>query len=232
MKNQSKFHALAVAALLACGAAQAQTAGTWMARIGAMHLAPDVSSSCLSAPDFGDNGVGGALGCSRSGVSSNSQLAGGVTYMYTDNLSVDLPLALPFKHKIIGAGSLAGAGEVAEVKALPMTVFLQYRFLQANATFRPYVGLGLTYAYFFDETGSGRLTATTNPGGTPTKLSVDSKWALAPQVGATLALNDKWFIDLSVSKAFLKTTAHFSSGQHLDIKLDPVAYAISVGYKF
>ena len=114
MNNQTKFQAFAAAAMLVCGVAQAQSAGTWMLRAGVMRIAPDVTSSCLSAPDFGDNGSGGALGCSRSDVSANSQLGGGVTYMYTDNLAVDVPLALPFKHKIIGAGSLAGAGDVAE----------------------------------------------------------------------------------------------------------------------
>jgi outer membrane protein len=111
-------------------------------------------------------------------------------------------------------------------------VFFQYRFMEAQAKFRPYVGLGLTYAYFYDETGSGRLTATTNPGGPATSLSVDGKWALTPQIGATFAIGDKWFVDLHYSKSKLSTTTHFSTGQHLDIALDPVSYGIDVGYKF
>jgi len=230
MKTQLKF--IAAAALLVTGSAFAQTAGTWMVRAGLLNLAPDVTSDCLSAPDFGDNGVGGALGCSRADVNSNTQLAGGVTYMYTDNISVDVPLALPFKHKLSGAGSLTGTGVLAEVKALPMTVFLQYRFLDAKAKFRPYVGLGATYAYFFDETGSGKLTAVTNPGGTPTSFTVDAQWILTPQIGATVAINEKWFVDMSLSKSSLKTRTHYSTGQHMDIALDPMSFSVSVGYKF
>lgn len=222
MKTNIKF--LAAAAVLTTSTAFAQTAGTWMARMGVTTITPQVDSGYLSAPDY--------MGGTKADVGSNTQLSGGITYMYTDHWAVDVPLAMPFTHKIIGDGALKGAGDLAEVKAIPFTVFLQYRFMEANAKFRPYVGLGATYAYFFDEQGSGKLTATTNPGGPPTKMTVDSKWALTPQIGATFAINDKWFIDLHYSKSFLKTTTHFSTGQHLDITLDPVAYGIDIGYKF
>lgn len=228
MKYQVKFLTVAVAAMLTAGGVCAQTAGTWMVRAGVTRLAPSVNSSCLSAPDFGD----GPTGCTKSDVSADTQLSGGITYMYTDHWSVDVPLALPFKHRIIGAGSMAGAGDLGTVQALPVTLFLQYRFLEANAKFRPYIGLGATYAYFFNEEGSGRLTATTNPGGPPTQLNVDAKFILTPQIGATLALNDKWFIDVFYTKSKLSTTTHMSSGQHMDLDLDPAAYGIAVGYKF
>jgi len=222
MKTNLKF--IAAAAILTTTTAFAQTAGTWMGRIGVTTITPQVNSGFLTAPDY--------MGGTKADVGSDTQLSGGITYMYTDHLSVDVPLALPFKHKILGDGALKGAGDLAEVKALPMTIFLQYRFMEANAKFRPYVGLGATYAYFFDETGSGKLTATTNPGGTPTKLTVDSKWALTPQIGATIAVNDKWFVNLHYSQSFLKTTTHFSTGQTMDITLDPVAYGVEVGFKF
>lgn len=228
MKHQMKFLAVAALAMMAAGSVCAQTAGSWMVRAGAAKIAPDVTSGCLSAPDFGD----GPAGCTKSDVGASTQLAGGVTYMYTDNISVDVPLALPFKHDIIGAGSMAGAGNLGTVQALPMTIFLQYRFLDATSKFRPYIGLGGTYAYFYNAEGSGRLTATTNPGGPPTQLSVDSKFILTPQIGATLALSDQWFLDVSYSKSKLSTTTHMSTGQSMDVDLDPASYSLSVGYKF
>ena len=95
----TKMKCLAAAmALAACGAASAQSAGTWMARVGVATIAPQVTSGYLSAPDY--------LGGTKADVSSDSQLGGGITYMLTDNISVDLPLALPFKHKLIGDGAL------------------------------------------------------------------------------------------------------------------------------
>jgi outer membrane protein len=230
--NQSLKSLVTAATLLASASVMAQTAGSWLVRAGVTRLSPDVTSGCLSAPDFGDNGVGGALGCSRSDVSADTQLSGGVTYMYTNNISVDVPVALPFKHKIIGKGSLEGTGDLGEVRALPFTVFLQYRFLDANAKFRPYVGLGATYAYFFDEEGSGKLTALTNPGGTPTKVSVDAKFILTPQIGASWMVNDKWFVDVCLTKSKLSTVTKLSTGQHMNIDLDPATFTVAVGYKF
>ena len=228
MKNQVKFSVVALAAMLAAGHVCAQSAGSWMVRAGATKLEPAGPSNCMTAPDFGDT----ATGCTKSNVSADTQLAGGMTYMVTNNVSVDVPVALPFKHQVIGAGSMQGAGNIGEIQALPVTVFLQYRFMEANAQFRPYVGLGATYAYFFNPQGSGRLTATTNPGGPPTTFTVDSKFILTPQIGATLAVGDKWFVDVFYSKSKLSTTTHLSSGQTMSADLDPAAYGIALGFKF
>ncbi len=222
MKTQLKF--LALAATLSCTSVMAQSAGTWMARVGVVTIAPHVTSGTLSAPDF--------MGGTKANVLSDTTLGGGITYMLTDNISVDVPLALPFKHTLVGDGAMAGAGALGSVQALPFVVFLQYRFMEASAKFRPYVGLGATYAYFYNEEGSGKLTATTNPGGSPTKFTVDAKFALTPQIGATFALNDKWFIDAFYAKSFLRTRTHFSTGQTMDLALDPVSYGLNVGYKF
>jgi outer membrane protein len=228
MKYQLKFIA-AAAALLAAGSVCAQSAGSWMVRAGVTTVAPVGVSENLSAPSLY---IPGTDTGSQTRTASNTQLGGGVTYMYTDNISVDVPLAIPFKHKLYGAGAIEGVGQIGEVQALPMTVFLQYRFLEANAKFRPYVGLGATYAYFFNEQGSGVLTALTNPGGPPTKLSVESKFIITPQIGATLAFDSKWFMDVFYSKARLKTKTTLSTGQTVDAALDPASYGIAIGFKF
>lgn len=230
MNKSVKNWAFAAALLGLTSLTYAQSAGTWMVRAGATTIEPSNPSGNLSAPAFfvlPRTGVG-----SQTNTGADTQLAGGVTYMYTDHISVDVPLALPFKHKLYGAGAIAGVGQIGEVQALPMTIFLQYRFMEASAKFRPYIGLGATYAYFFNEQGSGTLTALTNPGGTPTKLTVESKFILTPQIGATLAIGDKWFVDVFYSKANLTTRTQLSTGQSVDAALDPTSYGIAVGYKF
>lgn len=229
MKYQLKFLAVAAAALLTTGSVCAQSAGTWLVRAGATTVAPVGPSENLSAPSLY---IPGSSTGSQTTSASSTQLAGGISYMLTNNVSLDLPLALPFHHKLYGAGALQGVGQIGEVEALPMTIFVQYRFLEADAKFRPYVGLGATYAYFFNEQGSGTLTALTNPGGPPTKLSVDSKFILTPEIGATLSLDGRWFVDVFYSKARLKTKTTLSTGQTVDAALDPASYGISIGYKF
>jgi len=230
MKKIVKNWVVASALLGLAGWACAQSAGTWMVRAGATTIEPSNPSGNLSPPAFyilPRTGAG-----SQTFTGEDTQLSGGVTYMYTDHISVDVPLALPFKHKLYGAGATEGVGQIGEVQALPMTVFLQYRFLEASAKFRPYVGLGATYAYFFNEQGSGTLTSLTNPGGTPTKLSVDSKFILTPQIGATFAIGDKWFVDVHYSKSSLTTKTTLSTGQSVDAALDPASYGVAIGYKF
>ena len=222
MKTQLKFIAMAVAAL-AAHSAFAQSAGSWMVRAGATRIAPQVDSGNLSAP---------SLPNSKNDIGADTQLSGGLTYMVTDNVSIDLPVALPFKHKLYGAGALASAGQVGEVSALPVTIFVQYRFMEPNAKLRPYVGLGATYARFYNEQGSATLTALTNPGGPPTQLSIQSKYALTPQIGATVAVDERWFVDVFYSKTYLRNKTTLSTGQSIDITLDPNSYGVSVGYKF
>jgi outer membrane protein len=203
--------------------AQAQSAGTKMLRVGATQIAPQVTSGNMTAPSFTNT---------KTDVGSDTQLGGGLTYMYTNNISIDVPFATPFTHKLLGAGALAGAGQLGSVKALPLTVFGQYRFNEPVALFRPYVGIGLTYAYFFDEVGSGALTATTNPGGPSTTFSVGSKFAITPQIGFSYVLNEKWTLDTSYSKTYLKNRTTFSTGQTIDTTLNPNTFSLGLGMKF
>lgn len=222
MNTRLKIFAAAVL-LVAHWQVQAQSAGTRLVRFGATQISPQVTSGVMSAPSFTNT---------QTDVGKDTQFSGGITYMYTDNMSFDIPVALPFTHKLYGAGALAGAGQLGSVKALPFTVFGQYRFNQANSTFRPYLGLGITYAYFFDEKGSSALTATTNPGGSPTSLHVESKLALTPQIGFTYVLNEKWVLDTSLSKTLLKNRTSFSTGQTIDTTLDPISFSLGIGMRF
>jgi outer membrane protein len=204
--------------------AHAQSAGSVLLRAGATSIQPKTESGDLSAP---------SLAGTKIDVGSDTQLSGGITYMVSDNISVDLPVAMPFKHEIVGAGAIAGAGKIGEVKALPITLLGQYRFGEASATVRPYLGAGLTYAKFFKEQTTAALTALT--GGTPsnpTTMNVDSRFGATFQLGASLAINPQWSLDGSYAKTLLKTKATLSTGQSIDIKLNPASYSLAVGYKY
>ncbi|HWI80224.1 MAG TPA: OmpW family outer membrane protein [Ramlibacter sp.] len=218
---KTKLHCTIAALALAAGAAQAQQAGNWMGRVGVTRISPQVSSGNLTAP---------SLPGTQADIRSDTEPSGGITYMVTNNWSVDLPIALPYEHDIVGAGAIAGSGKIGEVKALPITLLGQYRFGAPNAKFRPYLGAGPTYVKFYHERSTGVLSALT--AGSPTTLSVGSKLALTVQAGATMALNERWFVDAMVAKTFLKTRTTLSTGQTLDIRSDPLTLALSVGYRF
>lgn len=215
---------LVAASALACAAgASAQSAGQWTAKFGFSELTPKVESGNLSAP---------ALPNTRTDVESDIQPVLIFAYGLTDNISLEAALGTPYKHKIIGAGSIAGTGELGTVQTLRPTLFAQYRFFSPNATFRPFVGIGATYAYFMKERGSGKMTALTNPGGEPTTFDIDNKFTYTAQVGVAMNFSERWFGDVTVNKSRLRTDVHFSTGQTQYVKLDPVAVVLAVGYKF
>jgi outer membrane protein len=215
---------LGVAAALAFApGASAQSAGQWTAKFGANKLTPKVESGNISAP---------ALPNSKADVGSDTQPVLVFAYGFTDNVSAEMALGTPYKHTIYGDDALAGSGELGSVQALPPTAFIQYRFFQPTAVVRPFVGAGITYVYFMKETGSGRMTALTNPGGPPTTFSIDNKLTYSVQAGLAVNLNERWFADATVIKTRLRTDVHFSTGQTQHMKLDPLAVVLAVGYKF
>ena len=219
MKN--KLHFAAVALALVATGAQAQQAGAWLGRVGITNINPHVTSGNLSAP---------SLPGTKIDVGDSTQLGGGVSYMLTDNWAIDVPLALPFKHTLVGAGAIDGVGKLGDVRALPITGLVQYRFMAPTAQVRPYVGAGLTYAYFFKERSTGTLSALTS--GTPTTFSVKDKLGTTVQLGAVFKVNDKYFVDAMVAKTWLKSTTTLSTGQTIDTKFDPVSLSVAVGMRF
>lgn len=214
---------IAVALLAAASSTWAQKAGSISVEAGITQLSPQVSSGDLSAPSFPNV---------KADVSSATGISGALSYMVTDSIAVNVPLGLGFKHSISGAARAQGFGKLAEVSVLPMTVLGQYRFGDASAQFRPYVGAGLTYAKFYKETGSAALTALTNPGGTPTTFSVGSKIAPTVQLGVLLNIGEQWYVNAHYAKTFLTIKASYSTNQTQEIKLNPNAFSVGVGYKF
>jgi outer membrane protein len=214
---------LMAAAVTAAGTASAQSAGQWTVKAGINTITPKVKSGDISAP---------ALPGTKAAVGSDSQPVLVIAYGLSDNISAEVHLGTPYTHELSGDGAIQGVGKLGTVKVLPPTAFVQYRFFSPATMLRPYFGLGLTYAYNMETTGSGQLTAITNAGPTPTTFKVDNKLAAGVQAGLALNFTERWFADVAVSKTFLKTQVHFSSGQQQDITLDPLAVSVAVGYKF
>jgi outer membrane protein len=153
--------------------------------------------------------------------------------MVSDNLAMDLPLALPFQHDLYGAGSITGVGKIGDTQVIPATLMLQYRFGAAGAVFRPYLGLGATYAKFDGEHSTALLSGLTGgTPGNPTRLSIQSKLAATLQVGASYKIDERWFIDGAITKTPLKTRNTLSTGQTLDITLNPIGISLGIGRLF
>jgi outer membrane protein len=226
MKDRSIVVKLLVAAgaLAVEGSAAAQSKGQWAVSVGAAQITPHVESGAISAP---------ALPNSLGDVGKDTEPVAVINYGITDHITGEFTIASPYKHSLYGAGAIAGTGELGTVHALPPTAVLQYRFFAPTAAFRPYLGVGVTYAYFYKETGSFRMTALTNPGnGVPTTFGIDNKLTMSAQIGAVWNFNEKWFLNASMLKTRLRTDVHFSTGQGQHMKLDPKSSVLTIGYKF
>ena len=223
MKNILTSALLLTTLSLASTAVMAQDAGTVLVKFGYNQITPQVKSGDLSAPSIPGTKID---------VKEASAPILTLTYMWTSDISFELYAGLPYEHDVEGAGTIKGVGKIATLKQVSPTLFAQYRFFDKESMVRPYVGLGLTYGYFYGEEGSGTLTTLTNPGGDPTLLEVDDAWGVSAQLGATVKIDRNWFVDLAVIKTAIKTTTHLSTGQSIEAKLDPVSVGLGIGYRF
>ena len=224
MKKHSIASALVAAvALFGAGAAQAQVAGQFLGTIGWNKIMPKTKSDDLSAP---------SLPGSKIDIHSASALFVTGTYMITDDISIEALGGLPYKHSVYAAGAVSGVGRISTIHQISPTILLQYRFLAADAPFRPYVGAGPTYAKFYGSKGSAQLTAVTNPGGPGTTVGGDHEWGGTVQLGGAYKIDKHWFLDAAILKSFIKTKAPLSTGQEVKATLNPVAINASIGYTF
>jgi outer membrane protein len=224
MKKHSIASALvATVALCGAGAAQAQVAGQVMVKLGWNKIMPKVKSDDLTPP---------SLPGSKIDIKSASALFFTATYMITDDISVEALGGLPYKHDVVGAGAVSGVGKIGSIHQISPTIMLQYRFMNADSPFRPYIGAGPTFAKFYGSKGSAALTAVTNPGGPPTTVGGDTEWGSTIEAGANYKIDKHWFLDAAFLKTFIKTRAPLSTGQVAKATLNPVSINASIGYTF
>jgi len=137
------------------------------------------------------------------------------TYFFTKNIAAELILTYPQKLDV----TLDGAN-IGSLKALPPTLTVQYHFMP-DATFRPYVGVGVNYTLF----SSVDLTV---PGADVDGSSVGA----ALQVGADVKMAEKWFLNFDVKKVYMKTDVTVNGAKLTTLSVDPVLASVGVGYRF
>lgn len=198
----------------------AQSGGTWSAKAGYNQFRPQVKSGDIT-------GVPGA----KVDVDKGGAVFGSASYMFTDNISGEFAFGVPPKLDIKGDGVIAQAGKIADTKVWSPILMAQYRFGTAISAVRPYVGVGASYVKFSSVETTPILSLLTNPGGSTT-ASIDSTWGAVAQVGITYNLGEKWFLDASIVPMRLKSTAHLSTGQMVDVRVNPVLVNLALGIHF
>ena len=206
----------------------AQEQGDWIMRMGAMGFSPDVGSSLLNSNSAG------LIPGSGIDLDSNTQFGLSLGYMLTDSWAVEAMTTAPFEHRLTVNGleqyglTTSNLGEAMQV---PPTLSVLHYFNSPSSRLRPYLGLGLNYTHFYDDSLS--LQSRTEIGAEG--LELDESFGVALRAGVDWKLRAGWYLNASIWRYQLETNASFNSNVGListDLTLDPWIYSITLGHDF
>jgi len=235
--------ALAAAGSLASAPAMAQQAGDWVLGAGWLHLAPQDSSKPLTLT----SPVPAVLPGSGASVSNSDTLGLSAAYFFDPHWAVEGVLGIPPKFKLHGTGTLNQVGELGQARQWSPTLLGKYYFNEAQARFRPFVGLGATYVWYSSVSLTPNLQGALGsqlhqpPLSTVTTAKLDSAFAPVLNAGAAWQFDRHWGVQLSVSyiplktKANLTTTTNFGlpiATSEARLKLNPIVTYLAATYRF
>ncbi len=229
--RKTLFTASVLAVALAAPFAQAHQAGDVILRAGAITVDPREETSGILV----DRGAqpGANLG-GKASLDSDTQLGLNFAYMLTDHVGIELLAATPFQHDVSISGTADGIadGKLGDLKHLPPTLSLVYYPMDSQSAFQPYVGAGVNYTWFFDESVGSAATA-----GGFDNFRVKNSWGWAAQVGMDYMLTDQIMINAQVRYIDIDTDAYVDNTvlgvrAKVDVEVDPMVYMVGLGYKF
>ncbi|GLX80552.1 OmpW/AlkL family protein [Thalassotalea eurytherma] len=207
-------------------------AGDMVLRGGLVNVQPDSAEFTILA---GGAPVDIGLGNLMASVEDDTQVSLNFVYFLDSNWAVEVLAATPFSHDItvnLGDGTKTNLGET---KHLPPTVSALYYF-DTNSNFKPYVGAGINYTFFFEDDFNPAMEGPDSPLNL-SDLNLTNSWGLSAQIGVDYYFNENWSINASARYIDIDTTAKFQAlggtvPGYVDVDIDPMVYSLQVGYKF
>ncbi len=208
---------LSMSGLAAAGGSLDNTndySGHFMVRIGGSAVAPDTNATVLNS--------GAVIAGADADVSTEIIPSATLTYFFNNNWAIELFCCFA-KHDVDGKGTLNGVF-LGDTWIFPPALTLQYHFNSING-FKPYVGAGLQYIAFFDESNS-------NLSGNP-RLDIDDAFGFTLQAGVDYELGKGWYLNADVKKTWIELDAKWKgSNITADLDLDPWIISAGFGYRF
>jgi outer membrane protein len=209
--------AVALAAMLAAGAASAQdTFRQNVVKFG-------VSEYTTNSKTNGVSGIGVPAGADAETGDATTVIA---VYerLITPNLGIELVLGVPPRIQADAKGSVAFLGEdILSARNVSPTLLVLYHFGQPGDKFRPSLGAGINYTRFSD------IKSRIAP-----KVEMSDSSGRAVQAGMDYALNKDWGLFASVAALQVKSKVVASGTTVLQSEIDfrPVVYSFGATYKF
>ena len=218
-----------LALAIAAPTVQAHQAGDIIVRAGAITVDPQESSSEIFVGALNTKVPG-----TKATLDSDTQLGLNFVYMATNQIGIELLAATPFSHNV-GVKGFSGDyeglnGKLGSLKHLPPTLSLVYYPFADNKVFKPYVGAGINYTWFFDDKLSSSAESKGFSG-----LDMKDSWGFAAQLGADYMLTDNIMINGQVRYIDIDTTGTtniLGNKVKVDVDVDPLVYMVGLGYKF
>lgn len=185
----------------------------WLVRARAIAIMPDESASKLTV-----------IGGEADSISTEVVPEIDITYFFNSYIAAELVLATA-QHDVKATGTALGKVDLGDVRILPPTLTLQYHPLP-EGMFSPYIGAGINYTHFFDESSG------------PVATSITYRDSMGPalQAGLDIYVTDNWLINIDAKKVFIDTTAHVTTAPTTtiigDVKINPWILGAGVGYRF
>lgn len=201
MRRITSVLALSAALAVAAGPLAAQSQGDWTVGAGIANVNPKSGNGTLA---------GGAAT-----VSDGTALQLTAEYFIRDNLGIELLVASPFEHDV----NISGIGFAGSVKQLPPTLSVMYHFPTETA-FKPFLGVGLNYTTFFDET---------SPLGT---LNLDDSFGFAVNAGADWQVSDAGALRLNVRYMNIESDVTLNGAPIGTAEIDPVVIGLAYVHRF
>ena len=154
-----------------------------------------------------------------------------ISYFFTPNFAAELVLGVT-RHHITGTGAAATNGlDVGKAWLLPPTLTFQYHFTNFGA-FKPYVGVGVNYTFFFSQTAGNTANAA---GVIVTSSDLKNSASLALQAGFDYMIDRHWGFNVDVK--WLRLRPSWSGNSNVGpltgkVNLDPILVGAGVTYKF
>lgn len=213
-----------LATIAATPAAFAHEAGDIIVRAGAVTVTTHESTSGVKT-----SGAGNLRG--KATLNNDTQLGLNFAYMVTDNIGIELLAASPFKHDVHIKNTDVGSMKLGSIKHLPPTLSAVYYPLDSKSAFQPYIGAGINYTWFFDES----LSSTAKQGLNASNFKVKNSWGWAAQVGADYMLTDNIMINGQIRYIDIDTDATLNTvagRTKVNVDVKPWVYMVGLGYKF
>lgn len=183
----------------------------WLFRLRAIDVIPDESSNHISH-------IGGKV----TDISSQVVPEIDVNYFFTQHISAEL-IAATSKHSVTATKTALGKVDLGSTRILPPTLTLLYHAMPTKV-FSPYVGAGINYTYFYDE----------SHGPVASKIDYGNSFGPAVQAGFDVNLNQHWSLNADVKKVWVESDVKATAlGLPLktDVKINPWVVGIGIGYR-